>query len=210
MVAPLLKRRSSAASVPTCWSAASSARSRCSRSRSVRNAGLTRPPESAGLSCTPVSRMTRHLRPPFQAAFLLQRFPFGWDKFIAAGSFCDVSARGKGEVVRLDQHAVGRDAIKHPAPCFDSLWAIHVEDWLPVGMARKQIRVSHGVAHRQHGLIAGMDGKRRMAGRMAVGRYGFDAGRNLAARFEAPHLAGDVLEDAPRVEEITLHHAFRL
>src|SRR6185295_12775483 len=39
---------------------------------------------------------------------------------------------------------------------------------------------------------------------------GFDPGSDLAARLETLHVAGDVPEDAPRIEEIALYRAFRL
>src|ERR1041385_5711598 len=190
MVAPLLKRRSSAALAPTCWSAASSARSRCSRSRSARNAGSTRPPELAGSSCSRASRTAAYRN---EAAchgglfsFPSQWLPFGRDKLVAARGLGDVAAGGEGEVIGLDQHAVGGNTIEHPAPCFNSLWPVHVESGLPIGMPRKQIGVSHGVAHRQHGLVAGMDRESRVAGGVAVGRDGFEAGRDFTARFESP------------------------
>ncbi len=54
-----------------------------------------------------------------------------------------------------------------------------------------------------------MDRESGMAGRVAVGRNGDNAGRDFGAGFEWPHLLGDVLEDAPRIEEIAMHRAGR-
>src|SRR5262249_61726936 len=80
-----------------------------------------------------------------------------------------VSARGEGEMVGLDQHAVRDNAIEHLPGCRDRLRPIHVEGRLPIGMAGKEIGVTYRVAHRQHRMIAGMNGESRMTRRMPKG-----------------------------------------
>src|SRR4029079_3515313 len=113
-----------------------------------------------------------------------QRIPFSRDELVAACRLCDVPARGEGEVVRLDQHAIGGDAIEHLASRCHSRRPVHVEDGLPIGMAREQIAVSNSVAHCQHRLAARVNGESRMTGCMAVGRHRDDAGSNFFARLE--------------------------
>src|SRR5262252_10433629 len=50
-----------------------------------------------------------------------------------------------------------------------------------------------------------MDGERRMSGRMAKGRHRNNSRRDLRAGSETSYLAGDILEDAPGIEEVALH-----
>ena len=57
-------------------------------------------------------------------------------------------------MVGLDQHTVGDDAIEHLTSRRHGLRPVHVEGRLPIGIAREQVRITHGIAHRQHGLIA--------------------------------------------------------
>src|SRR5450759_2997561 len=54
-----------------------------------------------------------------------------------------------------------------------------------------------------------MDREGGMAGRVAESGNRDDAGCDLGAGLERPHLLSDVLEDAPRVEEIAMHRAGR-
>ncbi len=108
-------------------------------------------------------------------------------------------------MVGLDRHAVGGRAVKHGAAGFHREGAVHVEARLPIGVTGKQIRIAHGVAHHQQRLVAGMDGKGGVTRRVAVGGDGDDAGCHLGAGLEQVHLLGEVLEDAPRVQEITVH-----
>jgi hypothetical protein len=57
-------------------------------------------------------------------------------------------------------------------------------------MADEQPRLARGVAHRQHRLIGRIDPEGCVPGRVAVTRERDDAGGDLGAGLERPHLFG--------------------